>query len=599
MKAYTALRRVAGLQPASRSRHLCLTAARPSSSIAASSCGGVSRRAPFTRPLAPVIRSTFPLLPTQTRRSASTTTASAPGPSAAAASLDPSPSVGPSASSYDRNTDEYGLPKQGPKLLVPFLVTIFGCSLIYNFAGYYSEIQTERLIEAYNLPRIRRQTQHTAYTASSSTFGDFSSFFTVEGGGSDAPPSSRARSRQQAQLDSAHAHDVAHELGIFVRSTLDAVSFLPREAQMQFGRACTYLAQSYLELTPSQRAVIPIIGINTLVFLGFRLPSARARLFMWTHFTHQPNSQRYYTMATSTFAHAGFIHFALNNYVLWQFSQHFIRDPVFREGRAKFDFGLSLDPKIGHMQRNDAKASLDGSHDLQWSWDDFTSIIFAGVLGNESINAPWTPDASPTAHFLAFWISAGLVASFGSQIWAFSRFRAARFALRRRIKAMPKTGPSASMQFNADLASRVQSLRGIGFTPGLGASGALLATLGAVAACHPEAMIGIIFLPQTAVPAQTAVSGLMLFDATCLLLTLLNSPIGAAARSLSLGHAAHLMGTVFGIAYASPARPRTGMSTANDPSPSRAGGQMSEGMGIWEHVRQHYISEKEVPRSSC
>ncbi|KAE8271579.1 hypothetical protein A4X09_0g770 [Tilletia walkeri] len=527
---------------------------------------------------------------------------------AVAATVTPTPD--PTLAVHIKDADAYGLPKRGPRLLGPLLMTVFGCVLATSIAAKHAEEETEDLIEQYGLPSVRNRPQPTgsSSSSSSSTFGDFSSFFssssTSSASTSHAPTSSYSRARLQAQLESAHSHHIAKKLGDFLRTVLDTVSFLPHEAQMQVGRVYTYLAHSYLDLTPSQRAVLPILAINTLVFLGFRMPSARAQQFMWTHFTHQPNSRRYYTMVTSTFAHAGVIHFALNNYVLWQFSHHFISDPVFREGQGQFDFGFTLDQRTphrfgssGNLRRTETGTYVDNTHDFEWAWEQLASKLGISSKDSKSGTATWTPEASPTPHFIAFWISAGLFASFGSQIWAFSRFQAARLALRRRIKAFQRSS-AVPVQLNAELVSRIDALRRIGSVPGLGASGAMLATIGAIAACHPEEMIGLLFLPQTFVPSQTAVSGLMLFDATCLFLTLFNSPLGAAARSLSLGHSAHLAGTGYGIWYASSSLHDVKKDTAGTTSMAGSKGdvptlatRMSNGMALWETLRkQHSIT---------
>ncbi|CAD6902578.1 unnamed protein product [Tilletia caries] len=464
----------------------------------------------------------------------------------------------------DKDSDKDGLPRQEPKLLVPLLVTFLGFGLVHSAAAVYSETQTQHLVEKYNLPVIRDQPETYVTTSSSTlpTLGEFCSFFasvTLEqrdaavGNSShgDGPANPRARSRLQDQLDKAQTHDLADKLGILWRSVVDKLSFLPRADLVHIKSAYNHVAKSYLDLTPSQRAVVPIIGINTLVFLGFRLRSAGAQAFMWRHFTHQPNSQRYYTMVTSTFAHTGFLHFAVNNFALWQFSHHFIRDPVFQEGRGKFDYALSLDPRVphvsesgGYLPRTNLGITSESGHDPQSFWENIPSSLADYFNSTNWAGSHWTPDASPSAHFFAFWVSAGLAASFGSQLWAFARFRNARSVIISQMKAM--RGSSASIQKKEALASRLQHLRTIGSAHGLGASGAMLATVGAVATCRPEDAIGIVFLPQTSVPSQTAVSGLILLDAVGLLLTLLTFPLGMPASS-SIGHAAHLAGTGFGI----------------------------------------------------
>ena len=77
-------------------------------------------------------------------------------------------------------------------------------------------------------------------------------------------------------------------------------------------------------------------------------------------------------------------------------------------------------------------------------------------------------------------------------------------------------------------------------TPGLGASGAVLALVGAFAMEYPENRIGIIFLPFTFIPAQDALAALALFETYGLFIGI---------KSLPFAHAAHLAGIAIGSAY--------------------------------------------------
>ncbi|KAK0540004.1 hypothetical protein OC835_000887 [Tilletia horrida] len=474
---------------------------------------------------------------------------------------------------------------RGPGIIMPLIVTLFGTLAVHAIGAIYSEYWTELLQRANGLPSVRKlEDASSSSTSSTSIFGDFTSFFSPSAY-SDAPTSMRAKLKLQAQLQSAHSHYLATSLGSGLRTVLDALSFLPREAQVQVGRAYTYLAHAYLDLDPAQRAVIPIMAINTLVFLGFRLPSPRLQAFMLRHFAHVPRSRRYHTMVTSIFAHAGFFHFAANNYVLWSFSRNFISDPVFQNGLGDFKFGYTLEqarPLLsstvgGYLGRGDAFRS------------------------DASGPSSWTPEASPVPHFLAFWVSAGLYASLGSQVWAYGRFQVARIGLQRFISKQQAQSTVLSARAAAEIVRRADALRKIGSIPGLGASGALLGTIGAVATCHPEESIGIILLPGAAVPSQTAVSGLMTFDGAALLLSQLNSPLGAVVRGWSLGHAAHLAGTLYGISYASraadPAKPQANLSTAAAQS-GRSQDRMSTGMQLWEHARLQTAKERRNEKSA-
>ena len=60
----------------------------------------------------------------------------------------------------------------------------------------------------------------------------------------------------------------------------------------------------------SQKVVWGIIGLNALVFLGWRLPAAHS--FMNRHFVHHPYANRPYTLLTCVFSHQQIAHFAFN-----------------------------------------------------------------------------------------------------------------------------------------------------------------------------------------------------------------------------------------------------------------------------------------------
>lgn len=73
----------------------------------------------------------------------------------------------------------------------------------------------------------------------------------------------------------------------------------------------------------------------------------------------------------------------------------------------------------------------------------------------------------------------------------------------------------------------------------LGASGAILAVVAALCVQYPDAQLSIIFLPFFAFSASAALKGVLVFDTA-----------GVLLRWRLLDHAAHLGGTLFGIAYA-------------------------------------------------
>uniref|UniRef100_A0A6B2LDP4 Peptidase S54 rhomboid domain-containing protein n=1 Tax=Arcella intermedia TaxID=1963864 RepID=A0A6B2LDP4_9EUKA len=75
----------------------------------------------------------------------------------------------------------------------------------------------------------------------------------------------------------------------------------------------------YWNSLPSEdRTVGTILGINTMVFLGWRFyPEA-----MVPHFLHMNMSGKVYTLITSTFSHNNGPHFLFNMVALWSFGRH-------------------------------------------------------------------------------------------------------------------------------------------------------------------------------------------------------------------------------------------------------------------------------------
>ena len=107
-------------------------------------------------------------------------------------------------------------------------------------------------------------------------------------------------------------------------------------------------------------------------------------------------------------------------------------------------------------------------------------------------------------HLAAFYLSAGVGASLGYHLasgWPTPRFR---------------------------------------FTPGLGASGAVLALIAAFALEYPDHQIGIMFLPFTYIPAQQALLALTVLETYGLFV---------GFKLLPFAHAAHLAGMAIGSAY--------------------------------------------------
>ena len=72
-----------------------------------------------------------------------------------------------------------------------------------------------------------------------------------------------------------------------------------------------------------QKCVWALIGVNSLVFIGWRIPAMQS--FMNKHFVHHPFGNRPYTLLTCVFSHQQPMHFAFNMLALnslYTFYQH-------------------------------------------------------------------------------------------------------------------------------------------------------------------------------------------------------------------------------------------------------------------------------------
>ena len=213
-------------------------------------------------------------------------------------------------------------------------------------------------------------------------------------------------------------------------------------------------------LASYQRAAVPVIAVNTGVFLAW-IAAPRLGLYQamrrWA--THRPASGRVATLLTSVFSHQAPTHFLLNNLALWSV----------------------------------------GSCAL---------TAMAGRLRAE-------PDASPTPHFLAFFVTAGTFASLVSHLVTAARWRAAVHALRRvpsslRISALPRA-TERSQRLAAQLVRLAQ-------TASLGSSGAVYAAFVTSALAMPHVSLrcvtwclpangSVMFLPSLTVPIQVGMAG--------------------------------------------------------------------------------------------
>lgn len=216
-----------------------------------------------------------------------------------------------------------------------------------------------------------------------------------------------------------------------------------------------WLTKSYLELAPYKQALVPVVAVNTAVFLGWRLGMLRPLQkslyhFMATNFLHAPAAGRSYTTLTSTFSHMGGLHFLFNNIALWSIGAGFLLQPGFLSAKGKLNGGG--DTSDGMMLHHSAEPSL-------------------------------------TPHFLAFFATAGIFSATASHLVTAVRFR------------------MTAAKLGLDTAKTL-----VGRIPSLGSSGAVYSAFVMSALAYPDARISLIFLPMFTLPIGTGVGCMVAAD---------------------------------------------------------------------------------------
>ncbi|KAI1291539.1 Rho- GTP-binding protein RhoN [Mortierella claussenii] len=89
---------------------------------------------------------------------------------------------------------------------------------------------------------------------------------------------------------------------------------IPIEVQ----KALFMMRSRWMELSPGERTIWSIIGLNSIVFAAWQVP--RLNPFMQKWFMHHPASGRSITLLTSMFSHQHFWHFGLNMFALHSFA---------------------------------------------------------------------------------------------------------------------------------------------------------------------------------------------------------------------------------------------------------------------------------------
>ncbi|PWN47115.1 hypothetical protein IE53DRAFT_371726 [Violaceomyces palustris] len=220
------------------------------------------------------------------------------------------PSSSSSSSSNQRDHGHSPKPQQIPGgTPSPFRAILFFTTFslaAYGLAANYSLDETARIAGD-----IR---------SSRGTFGDLTSFFTGESP-SDTFWGSGVSERR---LRIAKKQEEADRLGLGMNKLMgwcDQIG-LPQGFKQELGRLYIITAESYLDLPSVKQVAIPIIGLNLLIFVSWKLGSVgvmkgQLRSLMKRSFTHNPSSGRHYTMLTSCFSHQGGLHFLFNNVALW------------------------------------------------------------------------------------------------------------------------------------------------------------------------------------------------------------------------------------------------------------------------------------------
>ncbi|KDQ19072.1 hypothetical protein BOTBODRAFT_28566 [Botryobasidium botryosum FD-172 SS1] len=241
-----------------------------------------------------------------------------------------------------------------------------------------------------------------------------------------------------------------------------ATAALPEAAAHQIQHLYLIVANNWLNTPEGKRTCYAITALNALIFVAWQIP--RLGPIMRRGFMHHPLSGKSYTMITSVFSHVGVVHFAFNTIGL-----------------------LSFGPTVHALLQRDSEEAQSTSR----------------------------------FHFLAFFLSAGVFASFVSHLVT-ARFRFPRLVA----------------QLADPVRAKALSTADAAILPSLGASGAIYGLLTYTALSFPELSVSLIFLPMIPLPITGAVGGMVALDI-----------IGLIRGWKSFDHWAHLAGAASGVIY--------------------------------------------------
>ncbi|CAO1615225.1 unnamed protein product [Sympodiomycopsis kandeliae] len=264
------------------------------------------------------------------------------------------------------------------------------------------------------------------------------------------------QSEELMALRKAWAYDTASRLGEYYKSLMRSLKGMPEDFQTLVSRVYLSSVDWYVNLPSHKLAMVPVMAIDTVVFLAWRVPSLNK--FMMTHFLDVAGSGKVYTMITSAFSHQSLAHFALNSIALWSFGS------------------LALD-----VNHNPTK----------------------GSLGEKA------PEIDTRPRLLGFFVCGALMSGFAS------RFnKNVNYALFRRIynKALKGNNPTKYTLSELGKMSRLYVKSG-----SLGSSGVAYGIVVLTALNLPHINIGIIFIPGLSCDIQTGVLCMVLLDTIGLL----------------------------------------------------------------------------------
>ncbi|KAA1468885.1 hypothetical protein DENSPDRAFT_834364 [Dentipellis sp. KUC8613] len=328
------------------------------------------------------------------------------------------------------------------------------------------------------------------------------------------------------------------ELERGVKTLLDYISFAPKMMQSVVVDVYAFAANKYFHALDGERAAYWITGLNIAIWLAWQIP--RLRPFMRVHFTHDPLSGKAYTMLTSTFSHASFLHLLFNSMALLSFSQTSSLWMMSEQDRPEH---LRQARDMYHFFAFFVSAGLFSSlvsHVVS------TRILFPRIINQIAHN----PHAKPAAAPLSHWASSAKNVT-GSTVTASSGSATAS------VTASTAAATASASPAAAEAAAAVPRI-----LPSLGSSGAIYSAFILTALAFPDGEVSLIFPPVGPFPMSYGAAGIVLLDC-----------VGVLRGWKLFDHYAHLGGAAFGALY------------------------WTYGAGFWDWTRRNVLGEK--PKSNA